>query len=124
MRVIIAGGRYFEDMGLLTEFMDTVRTNFDITEIVHGGAKGADMLGEAWALASRIPTRCFPADWQKHGLRAGPIRNAEMAQYADVLVAFWDGESKGTKNMIQTMKQAGKLAIVVRYDIPAAEHDG
>jgi hypothetical protein len=57
----------------------------------------------------------FPADWDTHGRAAGVIRNKQMAEYGDMLIAFWDGESKGTKNMIDTSKKLGLLVYVHRY---------
>ncbi len=76
------------------------RAPFEITEIVSGTCKGVDQLGEEWAGRKGIPVKRFPADWNQYGRRAGPLRNREMAKYADALIAIWDGESRGTKNMI------------------------
>jgi hypothetical protein len=64
-------------------------------------AKGADALGEQWAIANWCPIKEFPADWDAHGKAAGYIRNEAMAKVADVLVAFWDGKSRGTTSMIK-----------------------
>lgn len=69
-------------------------------EIVSGGARGADKLGEKYAREKNYPIKSFPAEWQKYGKSAGPIRNAKMVDYANVCVAFWDRESKGTHDMI------------------------
>jgi hypothetical protein len=99
MKVIIAGGRDFTNYALVE---DAIKCSaFEITQVVSGKAKGVDTLGEVWALANSIPVEAFPADWSQHGRAAGPIRNREMAEYADALIAIWDGESKGTANMIQ-----------------------
>ena len=68
-------------------------------------ARGADTLGEQYAKERGIPIRYFPADWQTLGKSAGYQRNVQMAQYADALVAFWDGRSKGTKHMIDTAQR-------------------
>ena len=65
-----------------------------VTEIVSGGAKGVDRLGEWYARQRGLPCKAFPAQWAKYGKSAGPIRNAEMAEYADYGVAVWDGVSK------------------------------
>lgn len=99
MKVIIAGGRDFTNYALVEEAIK--RSAFEITQVVSGNAKGVDTLGEVWALANNVPVEAFPADWAAHGRAAGPIRNREMADYADALIAIWDGESKGTANMIQ-----------------------
>jgi len=99
MKVIIAGGRDFTNYALVE---DAIKCSaFEITQVVSGKAKGVDTLGEVWALANNVPVEAFPADWSQHGRAAGPIRNREMAEYADALIAIWDGESKGTANMIQ-----------------------
>jgi hypothetical protein len=99
MKVIIAGGREFTNYALVEEAIKI--SGFEISQIVSGKAKGVDTLGEVWALANNIPVEAFPADWSQHGRAAGPIRNRQMAEYADALIAIWDGESKGTANMIQ-----------------------
>ena len=79
-----------------------------VTEIVSGLAKGPDSFGKQWGEANGIPVKEFPADWNKLGKKAGFARNFEMARYADELVAFWDGKSRGTKHMIQTMLYQNK----------------
>ena len=83
-------------------------------EIVSGGAKGADKLGEQYAMDYGLKTKMFHADWSK-GKQAGPIRNAAMADYADALIAFWDGKSRGTANMIQNAKNKGLIIKIVNY---------
>jgi hypothetical protein len=85
-----------------------------VAEIVSGGARGVDQLGEQWAKQHHVPVRQFPAQWDRFGKSAGMIRNLEMAQYADGLVAIWDGHSRGTANMIATMKRLGKKVFVQR----------
>lgn len=99
MKVIVAGGRDFTNYALVEEAIKI--SGFEISQIVSGKAKGVDTLGEVWALANNIHVEAFPADWSQHGRAAGPIRNKQMAEYADALIAIWDGESKGTANMIQ-----------------------
>jgi len=99
MKVIVAGGRDFTNYALVEEAIKI--SGFEISQIVSGKAKGVDTLGEVWALANNVPVEAFPADWSQHGRAAGPIRNRQMAEYADALIAIWDGESKGTANMIQ-----------------------
>jgi hypothetical protein len=103
MRVIIAGGRDIADARLVLKGIK--ESGFNITEVVSGGAKGIDLIGEKWAKFFKVPVKVFPANWDKNGKAAGHIRNREMAQYADALIAVWDGKSKGTKNMIENMKK-------------------
>jgi glycerophosphoryl diester phosphodiesterase len=73
-----------------------------------------DRLGETYAVRNKLPIAKFPADWDKWGKPAGYIRNKEMAQYADALVAVWNGESKGTKHMIDLAKEQG-LKVHIHY---------
>ena len=102
VRVIIAGSRTFTDYELLAAKMDTLTKNLDFTEVevVSGGARGADLLGERWALLSEVPIAHFLAEWDRYGRSAGYKRNEDMARYATHLVAFWDGKSRGTEHMI------------------------
>lgn len=113
MRFIIAGGRNFDNYDLLSQTCNQLRE--EITEIVSGKARGADSLGERWGNENNVPIKSFPANWDLHGKRAGYIRNSEMAEYADGLIAFWDGESKGTKHMIDTANTKGLEVHVIRY---------
>lgn len=113
MKTIIAGGRDFRDYELLSGRMQEIP--WQITEVVSGKAKGADSLGELWATNSK-PIKQFPANWKKHGKAAGPIRNTEMAEYADALVAFWDGKSRGTRHMIETAAKKGLYVKVFFYE--------
>ena len=101
MKLLIAGSRTFEDYTTLSTAVH-VYTLFDlsiITEIISGTAKGADRLGEQFAAEFDIPVNRFPADWNKHGKAAGPIRNELMAQACTNAILFWDGKSRGTHNM-------------------------
>lgn len=105
MKTIIAGSR---EGAIYADLLEAVvLCGWEITEIVSGTAKGVDKLGEGYATKFKIPLAKFPADWRKYGKSAGPIRNAEMAEYAEALIAIWDGESSGTKNMIDTAKKHG-----------------
>ena len=126
-RIIIAGSRDFDDWDLLRLKVNyyTFLMEPGSIEIVSGGQKtwlkderrwvGADYFGEQYAKENGIPVRPFPADWDKYGDAAGPIRNKEMAPYATHLIAFWNGKSKGTKNMIEEATKAGLKVKVVRY---------
>jgi len=107
MKVIIAGGRNFDDYSLLKSSCDKLLVNQTEIEIVSGKAKGADSLGEKYAKEKGFPIKEFPADWETYGKSAGYKRNLEMALYSGALIAFWDGESKGTKMMIELAKKEG-----------------
>lgn len=115
-KVIIAGSRNFTNYYMLKEFCNNALKNIqEPIEIVSGGAKGADMLGEQYAREVGYPVKLFPAKWNALGKTAGYIRNQEMANYADALIAFWDGKSKGTHHMIETAKSCGLKVRVKRY---------
>jgi hypothetical protein len=114
-KVIIAGGRDFTDFQLLKRSCDNLLINKPKVEIVSGGAAGSDALGEDYAYHHGFPCEQFEADWNLHGKSAGPIRNRQMAEYADALIAFWDGKSQGTRHMIQ-MAQTHDLDIrIINY---------
>jgi len=98
MKVIIAGSRTITDYEFVLEAIE--ESGFKITEVVSGCANGVDKLGERYALENNIPIKLFPAQWIKYGRGAGIIRNKEMAEYADALIACWDGTSAGTRNMM------------------------
>ena len=113
-KVIIAGSRTFDDYKLLCDYVDYKLSKIDEQiEIVSGGARGADALGERYAHDKGYSLHVFPADWDYYGKRAGYLRNIQMAEYADALLAFWDGKSKGTKHMIDEAK-ARNLKIGVK----------
>lgn len=112
MKVIIAGSRTITDYEEFKSIMEMLALN--ITEVISGAHwEGGDVLGERWAGEKGIPVRRFPADWRTYGLKAGPMRNRKMAYAADALVAFWDGESKGTKNMVAQMTAHNKPYVLV-----------
>ena len=108
MRTIIAGSRTITDPKVIEEAI--AASGFAITEVVCGGAAGVDTLGKDWATLRGIPVKMFPADWDAHGKAAGPIRNEEMAKYADQAICIFDvqAENKGTKNMSKTARANNK----------------
>jgi hypothetical protein len=107
MRTVIAGTRNIDDYGILLEALRQCPFTKEITEVVSGGATGVDTLGEQWAASKCLPTKVIRPDWKRLGNKAGPIRNAKMADYASALVAVWDGKSSGTKNMIEVATEKG-----------------
>lgn len=115
MKVIIAGGRDFDDYPLMKRKLDLLFSLVTPDEIVSGAAKGADTLGERYAKEHNIPLTLFKADWEQYKKAAGHIRNAEMAEYADTLVAFFDGSSRGTKNMLDVAAKKGLNIRTVSY---------
>lgn len=107
-KFIIAGGRDFSDGALLFEACSTVMGIYDMDAacVISGTAKGADTLGEEYAEHYGYSVLKRPAEWEKYGKSAGYRRNHQMALEADALIAFWDGKSRGTKNMIEEAHKA------------------
>lgn len=101
MKTIIAGGRDYKVTAEDFKWLDTL----GITEVVSGGAKGADFGGECYSRSRGLPLRIFPEDWNANGKAAGPIRNAQMADYAEAVALFPGG--KGTANMETTARRKG-----------------
>ena len=128
LRVIIAGSRDFNDYSKLTSSTNSILNeiiskidDLDKIRIISGTARGADRLGERFAKNNGYELSRFPADWALFGKRAGYIRNHKMANFAiqdgsyGVLIAFWDGESKGTKHMINMSIGTGLDVHIVKY---------
>ena len=111
MRLIIAGGR---DYIFKKKDFDKIAKIEGITEVVSGCARGADSCGEEWAIQNGISIKKFPADWDTHGLKAGHIRNGQMAEYAEAVVLLPGG--KGTDNMFKQAKQKGLTIFDLRED--------
>ncbi len=106
MKVIIAGSREITDYNLVKKAVESCP--FEITEIVSGGARGVDKLGERYAKEHNIKVSVFPADWSTYGKAAGIIRNEIMGCAADALIAIQLEPTKGTQHMISFMKEIGK----------------
>lgn len=110
MKVIVAGSR--EGFVARNVFEAIEESKFNITEVVSGGARGVDRDGEYYAKLNNIPIKQFIPDWDGLGKSAGHQRNRAMGDYADALVAVWDGKSPGTKGMIEYMKSLNKPVYV------------
>ncbi len=107
-RLIIAGSRDFNDYSLLPKHLDTLLTTIELpVQIISGGARGADRLGERYAREHKLLLRIIKPDWDRYGKSAGFLRNEKMAKFADGLMAFWDGNSRGTEHMIFRAEERG-----------------
>ena len=124
--IIIAGSREFNDYELLKSKCDEIIASLPIPEIkclphmpsiriISGTARGADKLGERYALENGFILNKFPADWDRYGKSAGYKRNVLMAEHADVLIAFWDGISRGTRHMIEIARSKGLQVHIVQF---------
>ena len=128
MKTIIAGVRKISDqhgsqrqidpleIKWMFECLNDYHTSYPITEVVSGTAWGVDKIGELWAATWELPIKQFVPDWDQFGKAAGPIRNGIMAEYADRAICFWDGYSRGTKNMIDQMEQRDKPVTIFRLN--------
>lgn len=117
-KVIVAGSRTFDNYPMLQDKLDSILSaRKDEVEIISGGAKGADALGERYAKEKGLRLTVMRADWEKHGKKAGLLRNHDMAVYGDALVAFWDGKSRGTANMIELAKAGGLKTRVIKFKL-------
>ena len=114
-KVVIAGFRDYNDYEEAKTYIDgclaDVRKTHNII-IVSGGASGADALGERYAKENGFEIERYPADWKKYGRSAGPIRNQQMAEVCDFVICFWDGQSRGTRSMINCAKNMRKDVLV------------
>jgi hypothetical protein len=123
MKLIIAGSRAFNfDHDFIHEAIYAVNNyqrGFIDLEIVSGGAQGIDSTAKKYAQTWEKPYTEFPADWETHGKAAGPIRNKQMAEYADALLLIWDGESRGSASIKNEMLKLNKpvYEIIIRKTI-------
>jgi hypothetical protein len=106
MRVLVCGGRHFSDIVGVIRTLDDFHAEKRFTLVIHGAANGADRLADRWAQLRGVPVRQFPADWEKYGNGAGPIRNRKMLcdGKPDLVIAFRGG--RGTADMIEQAQKA------------------
>ena len=108
LKIVIAGCRYYNNYNEAKEYIDfcirEIKKNNTIV-ILSGGCKGADAIGERYAIENGYEIRKFVANWDKYGKAAGPIRNEQMAIEADYIICFWDYKSRGTKSTINLCKK-------------------
>lgn len=116
MKLIVAGGRDFDFCDMVRQCIELEYLPFyENLTIITGGARGADRCGKLAAEALYLPNWEYMAEWDLYGKSAGYRRNVLMAEQADALLAFWDGESKGTKHMIDIATERGLEVNVKRY---------
>jgi len=124
MKLAVVGSRDFDDYELVARTIGThfyyminyIHSGIDNdNEIISGGARGADKVGKQYALNCGLIYIEFPAEWNKHGKSAGFIRNQQIVNACDVVLAFWDGKSKGTENTIALAKKAKKPTFIVYF---------
>jgi hypothetical protein len=113
MKILVTGSRTYNDPTLMANILHHLKP----TVIIHGGANGADRLAHQWAQSSGVMTITYRPDWNKHGKAAGIIRNETMflSSKPDLVVAFWDGKSRGTKHMIDFATKHGAKVDVIFF---------
>ncbi len=117
MKIVVAGGRNFNDYDVAKEFILRCLEELDTRDItvISGGCSGADKLGERFANEYGLPIERFDADWKTYGRAAGPMRNKKMAEACDMAICFWDGQSRGTASMIrcaESLKKPVKIKMI------------
>ena len=121
MKVIIAGGRDFTNVTVMATTLNNLQDVDHVIEIekltlICGMARGADLTAYKLFSEAGLPIKMYPADWDQYGKSAGYIRNNKMADVADMLIAFWDGESRGTAHMIATARKLKLNVLVFNYE--------
>ncbi len=114
MKVAIIGSRTFNDYELVCKTIKELKLE-TMTHMVSGGAKGADSLGERYAKEHNIPCIIYKPDWNTHGKSAGFLRNKDIINACDIVVAFWDGKSKGTEHSIMLAKRNIKQIYIINF---------
>lgn len=113
MNIAVVGSRTFNDYKKMKEVLSSYTDKN--TTIVSGGARGADRLAEKYAEEKNLPTKIFIPDWDGLGKKAGFIRNEIIVENSDMVIAFWDGQSRGTKHTIELAKKMNKKVVVFIY---------
>lgn len=121
MRLAVVGSRGFKDQKSLDTVLDDIHKNNGITEIVTGGAVGADTYAEEWAKKNNVKVTVFKPDWETYGKAAGYRRNVTIWDNSDIGLAFWDGKSPGTEHSFGIAKKQNKRLMVYRYDLTSRE---
>lgn len=106
MHLLIAGSRNYKDAEFIYSRIDLIRDNHYITKIIAGGATGVDQVAKEYAKEHNIPFEKYKADWDKYGKAAGPIRNKQMVDAADIILAIRYNYSPGTSNTLKLAKKA------------------
>ena len=115
-KIVVAGTRSFNDYNTAESYIKNCLEKENLNEpitFISGGCRGADLLGEKYAEKYGYPIEIHTAEWNKYGRAAGPIRNKEMAQTADIIICFWDRKSKGTKSLIEFAQSLNKTVYIM-----------
>ena len=113
-RVVVAGSRDFNDYERLSSELDARLKGKESITIISSTAKGADRMGERYAAEHGVNLERFPAEWGVYHKGADPIRNEKLVRSADAVIAFWDGESSGTRNIIECARRENIHCTVIK----------
>ena len=117
IKIAVGGCRDYNDFDFICKSLDEYLSNYESDDtiiILSGHCSGVDSAAEQYASLKGFETIIFPAEWKKYGRAAGPVRNKQMVESSDIVIAFWDEKSKGTKSLINLAKKAGKTLIVYK----------
>ena len=113
-KVAIGGCRYYTDYKLFKSCLDEIlKDQKDEIIIISGHCSGVDLMAERYAAESGLKAEIFYPEWEKYGRAAGPIRNKKMVEAANIVIAFWDGKSKGTESVIRYCEKTGKKCEII-----------
>lgn len=115
MKVLVCGGRDYSDREYLYRVLNLTARELGAFTVVQGDCRGADRMAGDWAIKYGMKVEIFPANWDVHGKAAGFIRNKEMIEVADRVIAFWDGQSRGTAHTIQLAQHRYIPTKIVKY---------
>ncbi len=113
-KVAVGGSRSIESYQLICDVLDNLLVEGDV--ILSGNAPGADRLGERYGNENGYDVKLIPSEWEKHGLKATMMRNEVLLKACDFVICFWDGESEGTRHMIEIATREKKLLAEVGVD--------
>jgi len=111
MILAVVGSRSINDEGVIFRQLDSLLSfNSDIELVVTGGAKGVETIAAGWEKLNSIEVKVIRPDYSSHPPRIAPlIRNREIVNCSDYIIAIWDGKSRGTKYVINYAKKVGKI---------------
>ena len=115
-KVVIGGCRDYTDYVFFKSRLDEILKDEKKIIIISGHCSGVDLMGERYAEENGLRVEIFFPEWKKYGRAAGPIRNKKMVECANLVIAFWDGKSKGTKSLIKYAQNDKKEMIVIKYE--------
>ena len=115
-KVVIGGCRDYIDYVFFKSRLDEIlKDEKEEIVIISGHCSGVDLMGERYAEENGFRVKLFFPEWKKYGRAAGPIRNKKMVECADLVIAFWDGKSKGTRSLIEYAQNDEKETVVIKF---------